>query len=263
MTHLPSGTYRPSKSLPHRIDPAVKLICFSLLIAAVLLSSTAPGYLAMVFVAAALSYLAQLEPGEALAGVKRLRWLLMLILFLNFVFAFPDKAFFRWWIFAPSVDGLVSGLEIVLRLSLILVLANVLSCTTAPLKLCGAIQTLLQPLKYIKVPTAHIALMITISLRFIPALFQELDEIRLAQQARGMRFEKPGFTDRANALKPLLVPLFMSALKKSGSLSDSVESRGYRMDGRGAVVNSIAPDRIDWAALLVCGAVFAMQLIIL
>lgn len=260
----PSPTaFRPGSSLLHGLDAAVKLICFVLLCAAVLFTRTAAGYVAMLVFTPALAYLACLRPAQALAGVRRIRWMLAAILLMDFLFAFPDRAFFRWWILSPSVDGLIRGGETVIRLALILVLSAVLSTTTSTLKLNEGLRTILQPLGRLKLPVAHIAVMLAVTMRFIPLLFEEADNIVRAQRLRGMRFEKQGFFDTARAAAPIAVPLCVSAFKKAESLSLAMEAKGYRMDGRGAVVEKLKPARCDWYALFVSAAVFALQIIIL
>ena len=263
MSQLSSGMYRPGGSLLHGLDGALKLICFVLLCAAVLLTRTAAGYVAMLVFTLALAYLAQLRPSQALSAVRRLRWMLLAILLLKFFFACPEKAFFRHWIFSPSLEGLIMGAAAVTKLSLLLVLAAVLSATSTPLKLSEGLRTLMSPLGRLGLPADHIAAMLALTMRCIPLLFEEADRIRFAQRARGMRFEKRGFFDTAHASAPIAVPLVLSAFKRADSLSMALEAKGYRLDGRGAVIEKIRPGRSDWYALFVSAAVFALQIIIL
>lgn len=263
MTQPSPAGYRPGGSLLHGLDGAVKLICFALLCAAVLFVQTAAGYLAMLVFTQALGYLACLDISQALAGVRRIRWMLAAILLLNFLFACPDKAFFRWWILNPSIEGLVRGGETIVRLVLILILAAVLSATTSPLKLNEGLRTILQPLGKLGLPASHIAMMLAVTMRFIPLLFEETEEIVRAQRVRGMKFEKQGFFDTARASAAIAVPLCVSAFKKAENLSLAMEAKGYRMDGRGVVIEKIRPARCDWYALFVCAAMFALEIIIL
>lgn len=263
MTQPSPAAFRPGSSLLHGLDGAVKLICFVLLCAAVLITRTAAGYIAMLVFTPALAYLACLRPSQALAAVRRVRWMLAAILLLDFLFACPDRAFFRWWIIAPSLEGFIRGGKTVLRLALILVLSAVLSATTSPLKLNEGLRTVLRPLGRLKLPAEHIAVMLAVTMRFIPLLFEEADNIVRAQRLRGMAFEKQGFFDTARASAPIAVPLCVSAFKRAERLSLAMEAKGYRMDGRGAVLEKLRPSRQDWYALFVSAAVFALQIIIL
>lgn len=263
MSQLSSGMYRPGGSLLHGLDGAIKLICFALLCASVLLTRTAAGYVAMLVFTAALVYLAQIKGSQALAGIRRLRWMLLMILLLELLFACPDSAFFRWWIFSPSIEGLVMGAATVLRLSFILIFAAVLNATSSPLKLNEGLRTLLHPLSLLKLPADHIATMLGLTMRFVPLLFEEADKILYARRARGMEYEKQSFFDTAGASAPLAIPLAVSAFKRAETLSMAMEAKGYRMDGKGAVFGKIRPCRGDWYALFVSAAVFALQIIIL
>ena len=263
MTQPSPAASRSGSSLLHGMDAAVKLICFVLLCAAVLFTRTAAGYVAMLVFSLALSYLACLQPSQALAGVRRVRWMLAAILLLNFLFAFPDRAFFRWWMLCPSTEGLAHGIEIVIRLMLILVFSAVLSATTSSLRLNEGLRTILQPLGRLGLPASHIAAMLAVTMRFIPLLFEEADNIVRAQRLRGMRFEKQGFFDTARASAPVAVPLCVSAFKRAGSLALALEAKGYRMDGRGVVLEKLMPSHCDWYALFVSAAVLALQIIIL
>ena len=263
MTQLSSVMYRPGSTILHGLDSAVKLICFALLCAAVLLVRNVAGYAAMLIFTPALAYMARLSASQALSGIRRLRWMLLAILALKFLFACPEKAFFRWWIFAPSFEGFVKGAAVVIKLSLILMLSCVLSATTSPLRLNEGLRTLLHPLSKLKLPADHIALMLAVTLRFIPQLFEEAENIRYAQRARGMKFEKQSFFDTAHGAAPIAIPLCVSAFKKAETLSMAMEAKGYRMDGRGVSVEKIRPGRGDWYALFVCTAVFALQILIL
>lgn len=263
MTQLSSVMYRPGSSLLHGLDSAVKLICFLLLCAAVLLTQTAAGYVAMLIFVPALAYMARLSFAQALSGVRRLRWMLLAILLLKFLFACPDKAFFHSWIFFPSLEGLAMGTAIVIKLALILMLSSIMSATSSPLKINEGLRTLLHPLSKLKLPADHIALMLGVTVRFIPLLFEEAENIRFAQRARGMKFGEQSFFDTARAAAPIAIPLCVSAFKKAEMLTMAMEAKGYRMDGRGVSVEKIRPGRGDWYALFVCTAVFALQILIL
>lgn len=263
MSQLSSGMYRPGGSLLHGLDGAIKLICFALLCAAVLLTRTAAGYVAMLVFTLALVYLAQLRASQALSAVRRLSWMLLAVLLLKFFFACPTESFFRWWIFSPSSEGFIRGLSTVIKLSIILVFSCVLSATSTPLKLNEGLRTLISPLGRLGLPADHIAAMLALTMRCIPLLFEEADRIRFAQSARGIRFEKQSFFDTARASAPIAVPLTVSAFKRADSLSMALEAKGYRMDGRGAAIEKIRPGRSDWYALFVSAAVFALQIIIL
>ena len=105
--------------------------------------------------------------------------------------------------------------------------------TTTPNALTDGIESVLKPLNKIKVPVHEIAMMMTIALRFIPILMEETDKIMKAQTARGADFESGNIIQRAKAMIPVLVPLFVSAFRRATDLAMAMESRCYRGgDGR-------------------------------
>lgn len=263
MTQLGSGSYRPGVTILHGLDSAVKLISFVLLCAAALFTDTWAGHLLNMFFALALVYLAQLKSSEALRSIRRMSCPLLAIVFLKFLFNAPDRAFYRLWIFTPSVEGLCSGVVTALKLSLILIFSDVLSHTSTPLKINEAIRTIIRPLGRIGLPAEHLALMLGFTARFVPVLFEETENIRIAQKARGIDYGKNGFFDTARASTPMTVPLVLAAFRKAEEFSMAMEARGYRMDGKGIVTARICLAVGDWYALLVSAALFALQIVVL
>ena len=103
-----------------------------------------------------------------------------------------------------------------------------LTYTTSPIALTDGLELLLNPLKRIKVPVHELAMMMSIALRFIPTLIEETDKIMSAQKARGADFETGSILQRAKALIPILVPLFVSALRRADELAVAMECRCYQ-----------------------------------
>jgi energy-coupling factor transport system permease protein len=111
--------------------------------------------------------------------------------------------------------------------------SSILTLTTSPISLTDGLELLLRPLRVIKFPAHELAMMMTIALRFIPTLLEETDKIMKAQKARGADFESGNLLQRAKALVPLLVPLFISAFRRADELAMAMEARCYRGgDGR-------------------------------
>ncbi len=114
-----------------------------------------------------------------------------------------------------------------LRLVLLIFGSSLLTLTTKPIELTDGIEKLLTPLAKIGLPAHELAMMMTIALRFIPTLLDETDKIMKAQTARGADFENGTLTQKAKALVPLLVPLFVSAFRIAGDLAMAMEARCY------------------------------------
>src|SRR5699024_1654537 len=135
---------------------------------------------------------------------------------------------FEWGIFTFYLGGIIQGAIISLRFLLLILMTSLLTLTTTPIEITDAIEALLNPLKKVKFPVHELALMMSISLRFIPTLMQETDKISKAQASRGVDFRTGKFKERIKAIIPLLVPLFVSAFKRAEELAMAMEARGYK-----------------------------------
>ncbi|MPN05889.1 Energy-coupling factor transporter transmembrane protein EcfT [bioreactor metagenome] len=110
---------------------------------------------------------------------------------------------------------------------MLIVCTFLLTYTTSPILLTDGMEKLMNPLKAIKVPVHELSMMMSIALRFIPTLIEETDKIMSAQRARGADFESGNLLQRAKALIPLLVPLFISAFRRADELAIAMECRCY------------------------------------
>ena len=125
-------------------------------------------------------------------------------------------------------EGLRQGIFISLRFLLLILITSLLTLTTTPIEITDGLETLLNPLKKLKFPVHELALMMSISLRFIPTLMQETDKIMKAQTARGVEYNSGPIKDRIKAIVPLLIPLFISSFKRAEELAVAMEARGYK-----------------------------------
>lgn len=188
--HL-TGQFTPGTSILHRLDARAKFFGFLILIVATVCTDAWLGYALLLAVTAAIVAICGLPLRTALASVARMGWFFLLIFVMNALFFATDDAIWHWWILTLSVPGIVQGAQVTVRLALILVMSNVLTCTTPPLEITGAIQTLLSPLQLVRLPVEDIAMILSVAVQFIPTLLEETDTIRKAQIARGARFEPP------------------------------------------------------------------------
>lgn len=262
MSRLPAGQFIPGQSPLHRLRPGVKLVCFAALTAAVVLADGAAGYAVIIGLGAACAALSGL-PVRTLVGPVRRLWLFFVMIFLmNTLFFDAETPLWRWWIFRPSVSGMAQGANVVLRVALVMVLSTVLTSTTAPMELTGALVAGMRPLARIGVPVEDVAMIISVSIQFIPTLLTEAEVIRKAQTARGARFESRRLRERALSVSPLVVPIFLSAFRKADELALAMEARGYRT-GAKRIRRKTEPLRAaDCAAMLLCAAVCAVEILL-
>jgi len=141
-----------------------------------------------------------------------------------------------------------------LRLIFLITGASLLTLTTSPIALTDGIEKLLSPLKRIGVPAHELAMMMTIALRFIPTLLEETDKIMKAQMARGADFETGNLINRAKAMVPLLVPLFISAFRRADELALAMEARCYRGGEKRTRMKQLKLEFRDYSAMMIVAA---------
>lgn len=222
------GQYIPGNSLLHRAEARLKLAVLFVLLAVLALTDSVEGYAAVTVIIAIAVFLAgkKLYPA-ALAPFKL--WKFLVIIFIMNAFFFNEgEIYWKWWIFTLSSKGISQGARVAVNVILMTAAANLLMMTTKPLKLISAIEWYLSPLRLIGVPTGDIAMILGIAIRFIPVLLAEAESIRLAQTARGADFSSKGIINRAAALMPLVIPIFIAAFRRADELALAMEARGYR-----------------------------------
>ena len=143
------------------------------------------------------------------------------------LFITGDDPFFEWGIISISSEGIYMAVVTAIRVICLIAASSLLTYTTSPIALTDAIERLLKPLKYVKFPVHELAMMMSIALRFIPTLVEETDKIMAAQKARGADLESGGLMQRAKALVPILIPLFISAFRRAEELALAMECRCY------------------------------------
>ena len=222
------GRYVPAKSLLHQLDPRAKLLFIFGFICVVFLANNFLTYgILGIFTLGAL-LLSNLPLRFIIGGLKPILWLILFTFFLHLFFTKEGEVILDLKFFSVYEEGLRQGIFISLRFFYLILVTSLLTLTTSPITITDGLETLLNPLKKIKFPVHELALMMSISLRFIPTLMEETDKIMKAQIARGAEFSSGPIKDRLNAVIPLLIPLFVSAFKRAEDLAIAMEARGYQ-----------------------------------
>ena len=147
------------------------------------------------------------------------------------------------------------------RIMMLIMGTFLLTYTTSPIALTDGLEMLLGPLKKLRVPVHEMSMMMSMALRFIPTLIEETDKIMSAQKARGADFETGKLTDRAKALLPLLVPLFVSSFRRADELAVAMESRCYHGGEGRTRMKQLHMQGRDWAALALGALVLAATIV--
>ena len=226
------GQYYRADSLLHRLDPRVKLVATFMFIISLFLVKNFIGYIiAALFLATGIA-LSKVPPKFIFRGMKTIFFLLFITMIFN-LFLTPGKELVSFWKLTITYEGVQMAIMMAIRLIFLITGSSLMTLTTTPNNLTDGLESLLRPLKVIKVPVHEISMMMSIALRFIPILMEETDKIMKAQMARGADFESGSIINRAKSLVPLLVPLFISAFRRANDLAMAMEARCYRGgDGR-------------------------------
>ena len=218
------GQYFPGDTPVHRLDPRTKIILVILYIVALFMANDWPSYLLLILVTVISMAIAHISPKNIFKGLKPMFFIIALTAILNLFFTEGTPVREGWII---TWEGIDRAVKMMLRITLLITGTFLLTYTTSPMALTDGLEMLLKPLKKIKVPVHEMTLMMSMALRFIPTLIEETDKIMSAQKARGADFETGSITERAKALLPILVPLFVSSFRRADDLAIAMESRCY------------------------------------
>ena len=227
------GQFFPGYSAIHRLDPRTKLVMLVVYIVALFLAVNWVSYALMLVFLAFCIAISRIQLKAFFRGMKPLIFILAFTAILNLFFTEGENLLVNVWVITIYWEGVTRALFMLLRILLMIMGTFLLTYTTSPIALTDGLESLLSPLKKIKVPVHELSMMMCIALRFIPTLIEETDKIISAQKARGADFESGKLMQRVRALVPILVPLFVSAFRRADELATAMECRCYQGgDGR-------------------------------
>lgn len=250
------GQYYPADSPVHSLNGRSKIIAaFSYMISLFIVDNWL-GWGIMTAMALLLVIASRLPFSAIIRGLKIIFVFCAFTLLMN-VFFYPGHVVFSWGFISISKEGVLYGFAMSLRLLLLVLAGSLLTLTTKPLELTDAAESLLKPLRLLRVPTHEIAMMMGIALRFIPTIMEEFQRIALAQKARGASVSRGGIVRRLKAFIPMLIPLFVSAFRRAEDLAVAMEAKCYR-GGAGSTKWKICPWRTgDTILVIFACALFA------
>ena len=228
LKNITLGQYFPGDSLIHRLDPRTKLIATVALIAIVFVVQGFAGFALIAAFVLACAASTKIHLKFLFKGLKPLLFIILFTFILNLFFQTGGTPLVTLGPVKITDMGLRMASFMAVRLILLVVCSQLLTLTTSPIALTDGLETLFRPLQAIRFPAHEIAMMMSIALRFIPALMDEADKIMKAQKARGANFETGSLIQRARAMIPLLVPLFVGAFRRAEELALAMDARCYR-----------------------------------
>ena len=256
------GQYFPGDTVAHRLDPRTKILLVVLYITALF---CAKGVVTYAIMAAVLAVCVRISKVGLRALVRGLKPVLFIIIFtgiLNLFFTPGDRYLVEWGFLRISDTGLRNAVFMVIRIMLLIMGTFLLTYTTSPIRLTDALEQLMCGLKRFHVPVHELAMMMSIALRFIPTLIEETDKIMSAQKARGADFESGSLVQKAKALVPILVPLFISAFRRADELATAMECRCYHGGEGRTKLQVLRYEGRDYAALILGAVVCALVIVL-
>lgn len=223
------GQYFPGNSLLHRFDPRSKIIFTVLFIAAIFLCKGLVSYGIMLLILLMMIGISKVQPRVFLKGMKPVVFIVVCTAILN-LFYTSGTVLWSWGILKITEEGIWKAGFMVLRILMLIACTLLLTYTTSPILLTDGLEKLLRPLKKLNFPVHELSMMMSIALRFIPTLIQETDKIISAQKARGADFDSGNLIQKAKALIPILIPLFISSFRRAEELAIAMECRCYHGD---------------------------------
>jgi len=251
MTRIMVGQYYPSQSVIHSLDPRVKLMGTIMYITFLLFANNFIGFGVSAVFLAFIIWLSKVPPRLLIRGLRTIIFILIIAAGINVFLTPGETVLVEFGFIRITLQGVLLAVQMAVRLILLIMGSSILTLTTSPIQLTDAIEFLLKPLKRIKVPAHDIAMMMTIALRYIPTLAEEMDKIIKAQKARGADFDTGSILKRAKSLLPVLVPLFVSAFIRADELATAMEARCYRGDINRTRMKEMAMTSKDWFALFI------------
>ena len=255
------GQYFPADSVVHRLDPRFKIIMTFVLIVAIFICKNIPSLLLMVLVTFALILISKVPMKMVMKSIKPLAIIIVFTAILNIFYIRGGTVLFEWKFIHITTKGLYTALFMAVRVIILVIISSLLTYTTTPTMLTDAIESLLSPLKVFKFPVHTLTMMMTLALRFIPVLIDEIDRITNAQKARGADFETGGFIQKAKAMIPIIVPLFVSSVKHAYELADAMDCRCYT-DGSGRTRMKQMKTRFSDFVALFCVAFIVAAIVV-
>ena len=256
------GQYFPGTSPIHRLDPRTKLISLVVYIVALFCAKSWISYGVVLLFLVGTITVSKIPPKSIVKGMKPLIVILVFTGVLNLFYTDTGRVLVHFWHFTITSDGLTRAIFMTGRILMLISGSFLLTYTTSPISLTDGLESLMGPLKKLRVPVHELSMMMCIALRFIPTLIEETDKIMNAQKARGADFESGSIIDRAKALIPVLVPLFISAFRRADELATAMECRCYQGGEGRTKMKLLRYQRNDFLAFGICIALVAVVLIL-
>lgn len=226
MADITIGQYYPENSIIHKLDPRIKLFGTLVFVVMLFVTNNVIGYGIITIFMAVIIKASKVPFKKMLKGVKGILFILIFSAMFNIVLT-PGEELVHFWVITVTKEGLIKGGYMAVRLVYLVICTSIMTLTTTPNDLADGLEKSFGFLKIIHFPVHEIAMIMSLALRFIPTLMEETEKITKAQKARGADFETGGLIKKAKSLLPILIPLFISSIRRALDLATAMEARCY------------------------------------
>lgn len=255
------GQYYKTNSKLHILDPRTKLIGTFVFIVSLFFDKNIFVYLVAFMFLATVIKISKVPLKFIVRGLKPLLFIILFSIVVNMFFS-TGHVIWSWWIFNLTREGIITALYTVIRLIMLIIGSSLMTFTTTPNQLTDGLERLFNKLNKIGVPVHEIALMMSIALRFIPILTEELDKIMKAQMARGADFESGNLIKKVKSLVPVIIPLFISAIRRANDLAMAMDARCYNGGEGRTKMKPLKYYKIDYIGLGIVMVYFVAMIIL-
>lgn len=256
------GQFFPGDTVAHRLDPRTKILMVTFYIIALFCAKDLITYGILALCLAICVRISKVGIHALVRGLKPVTIIIVFTALLNLFFTPGNKNLVEWGFLHISDTGIHNAVFMVLRIMLLIMGTFLMTYTTSPISLTDGLERLLNWMKALHVPVHELAMMMSIALRFIPTLVEETDKIMSAQKARGADFESGNLIQKAKALIPILVPLFISAFRRADELATAMECRCYHGGEGRTKLHVLKYQRRDMLALTISGLILVAVIVL-
>ncbi len=247
------GQFYPGKSIVHHMDPRAKIIFIIAYIVGVFLVDTYWGYIALALFVATMIIASGVPVRSVFNSLKTVLFLVLFTIVLNLLF-YREGTFVFSSIKIITFEGIDFTVKMALRLIMLVLGTSIITLTTTPMSLTDGIEWLMSPLKLLRFPVHDVAIIMSIALRLVPTLIEEINKITMAQKARGASFDTGNIFKRVKALLPILIPLFVTSFNKAGDLALALDARCYNATDKRTKMKKLSFSWRDAVGFLIVAA---------
>lgn len=251
------GQYFPLNSVIHRLDPRIKLLYTFVFIIMIVVANNFVSMLFCVICAAAVTIVSKIPVKTVIKGLKPILFVIIITSLLQIIYVKTGVPLISFWKIKITSGGLLEALFMTMRISFLIVMSTMLTYTTSPTAMTNGLDRAFAPLSKLGIDFNIITMIMTIALRFIPTLIDEVDKIISAQKSRGANFESGNIFKRAKMLIPLFVPLLFNATRRAYELAYAMTCRCYNGGKGKTTMNALKFKTGDWIASVLTAAFVA------